>query len=273
MTFLESLRLNLGAAAARAEVRVRAAHREMSWIIGETVFPFLMMAAFVLVYRGLGAPRAYEGFVVLGGVMTAYWGGVLWMMASQFFWDKEQGQLQLFLITPISRMSILCGMAVGGIYLTTTRALTILIGGILVFHVDLPWDRMLPAFGLFVLTIAALYSLGMVLASLFLLWGREAWHMAVLFQEPVQFLSGFFFPVGALGFWGAAAVSILPVTLGLDGIRQIFYGPEAHGFVPLRYIPWIQVALLALFVWLAHVSLAVMENLGKREGRLTVRGG
>ena len=50
------LRMNLGAIAARAQVRIVASWREKSWIVGETIFPFLAMAAFVLVYRGLNAP-------------------------------------------------------------------------------------------------------------------------------------------------------------------------------------------------------------------------
>ncbi|TMQ57317.1 MAG: ABC transporter permease [Candidatus Eisenbacteria bacterium] len=266
------LRMNAAAVFARASVRVRASFRESSWVVGETLFPFLAMSAFVLVYRGLRAPREYEGFVVLGGAMIAYWNNVIWGMASQFFWEKEQGQLQLYLISPVSRMSILLGMALGGIVMTTTRAAAILIGGMLLFHVSLPLSRALPAFGLFVLTLGAAYSLGMILSSLFLLWGREVWHTATLLQEPVYLFSGFYFPVSAMGIAIGIAGSILPVTLGLDGIRQVFYGPAAHGLLPLGWIPPIQIALTLVFVHLARVSLLAMENLGKREGRLTLKG-
>ncbi len=269
----EQVRVNAGAVGARARVRIVASWREKSWIIGETVFPFLAMSAFILVYRGLHAPRLYEAFVVLGGAMIAYWNNVLWSMASQFFWEKEQGQLQLYLIAPVSRMSILLGMALGGMVMTTSRAIVILTGGVLLYHVPLPLDRALPALGLFLLTLAAVYSLGMILSSLFLLWGREAWYTATLFQEPIHLLSGFYFPVRALGAVTAGLASLLPITLGLDGIRQILYGKAAHGLLPLAIIPPLQVALLAIFLYLAHRSLALMENLGKREGRLTLRGG
>jgi len=271
-TIRARIRMNAAAVFARASVRVRASFRESSWIVGETLFPFLAMSAFVFVYRGLHAPPEYEGFVVLGGAMIAYWNNVIWGMASQFFWEKEQGQLQLYLITPVSRMSILLGMALGGIAMTTTRAAVILIGGMLLFHVSLPLSRALPAFGLFVLTLGAAYSLGMILSSLFLLWGREVWHTATLLQEPIYLFSGFYFPVSAMGIVIGIAGSILPVTLGLDGIRQIFYGPAAHGLLPLRWIPPIQIALTLVFVTLARVSLLAMENLGKREGRLTLKG-
>ena len=268
-----AVRANLGAIAARARVRIVASWREKSWIVGETVFPFLAMSAFILVYRGLHAPRIYEAFVVLGGAMVAYWNNVLWSMASQFFWEKEQGQLQLYLIAPISRMSILLGMALGGIAMTTSRALVILAGGAFLFHVPLPLDRALPAFGLFLLTLGAVYSLGMILSSLFLLWGREAWYTATLFQEPIHLLSGFYFPVRALGAVLAGLAALLPITLGLDGIRQVLYGPAAHGLLPLGWIPPIQLALVALFLWLARGSLRHMERLGRQEGRLTIRGG
>lgn len=267
------LRMNLAAIGARARVRVIASWRERSWIVGETLFPALTMSAFVLAYRGLGAPPIYEAFVVLGGAMIAYWNNVLWSMASQFFWEKEQGQLQLYLITPVSRMSILLGMALGGIAMTTSRAIVILAAGVLLFDVPLPVERALPAFGLFLLTLAAVYSLGMILSSLFLLWGREAWYTATLFQEPIHLLSGFYFPVRALGPLAAGFAALLPITLGLDGIRQVLYGEMAHGFLPLPWIPPILVGLLVLFLFLAQRSLSLMESLGKREGRLTLRGG
>jgi ABC-2 type transport system permease protein len=273
LTWVEIVRMNLGAIGARARVRVVASWREKSWIIGETVFPILTMSAFVLVYRGLKAPPIYEAFVVLGGAMIAYWNNVLWSMASQFFWEKEQGQLQLYLITPVSRMSILLGMALGGIAMTTSRAIVILAAGTWIFHVPLPLDRALPAFGLFLLTLGAVYSLGMILSSLFLLWGREAWYTATLFQEPIYLVSGFYFPVRAMGTLAAGLASLLPITLGLDGIRQVLYGEAAHGLIPLPWIPPIQVALLVVFLYLAQRALATMENLGKREGRLTLRGG
>lgn len=271
--FWPVVRMNLGAVFARASVRIVAAFRERSWLVGETLFPILAMATFVLVYRGLGAPRAYEAFAVLGGAMIAYWNNVLWSMASQFFWEKEQGQLQLYLITPVSRMSILLGMALGGMLMTTTRAIAILAAGVLLFHVPLPLDRVPGALGLFALTLAALYGLGMILTSVFFLWGREAWHTATLFQEPVYLVSGFYFPVRALGTAVASLGALIPITLGLDGIRQILYGDAARGFLPLGWIVPIQGCLLVLYLLLAHRALIGMETLGKREGRITIRGG
>src|SRR5437870_9376826 len=88
------LQLFLRAAFARAYPRVRGANREPSWVFFEIVIPFINTSAFVFLYRALNAPEAFVGFVVLGGVMSTYWLNVLWMMASQLYWDKQEGFLE-----------------------------------------------------------------------------------------------------------------------------------------------------------------------------------
>ena len=73
------------------------------------------------------------------------------------------------------------------------------------------------------LTLAALYGLGMMLASLFLVWGREAFQLTQLFIEPVYFVSGLNFPVGRLGLLGALAIATIPLAVGLDAMRQLAF--------------------------------------------------
>jgi len=266
-----ALALNLRAAWARAYVRIVGSLREPAWILSDAVFPSLSMAAFVLLYRALGAPRSFETLAVLGGIMATYWINVLWGMGAQLYWEKQNGQLQLYFAAPCSRMSILSGMAAGGIFMTTTRAVvSIAVGfgllGVRVAHFDI-----LPLLAVFVVTMAALYALGMTLASLFLLYGREAWHVCNALQEPVFFLSGLYFPIRALGALGALAAGVVPLGLGVDAIRQILLGREAHGLLPVWVEGGILVALSGMFLLLARAALAYLENLSKREGRLTQR--
>ena len=52
--------------------------------------------------------------------------------------------------------------------------------------------------GVVLLMMLALYGLGMVFSSAFLLWGREAWHMVNLLQEPIYMLSGMNYPLHTL---------------------------------------------------------------------------
>ncbi len=261
--------LNLRATYGRAYPRIIGAFREPSWLLFDVLLPLLGIAAFIFYYRALGAPEIYTGFVVLGGAMTAFWLNVLWSMAAQFYWEKEVGNLQLFFVSPMSRMSLLAGMALGGMFFTAVRALSTIILGLLVFGVKLQFDDPLGLVLIFSLTLIALYGMGMLFSSLYMLWGREAWNISNLLQEPIYLVSGFYFPVQVLGFWVGIAASIIPITLGLDAMRQLLF--DAPGFLPVVWEAAVLAALGVIFLVAARWALKYMEYLGRREGRLTVR--
>lgn len=271
-TTREVLATNLRSIVGRAYPRIRGIMREQSWVIFEVLLPFLSTCAFVMVYRALGAPEAYIGFAVLGGAMTAFWLNVLWAMGAQLYWDRGEGNLEIYFTAPISLMSILLGMAMGGLVMSGTRALAIITMGSLLFnvHYDIQqWALLLVVFGL---TLVALYGLGMLMASLFLFWGREAWHLANLLQEPVYFLGGLYAPVKVLGQVGFLSVGLLPLATGLDAIRQLTFtqaGPI--GLLPPETEAAILVVMAVVFVALARVSLAYFERRARAEGRLMAR--
>jgi len=256
---------------ARTYVRIVGSFREPSWVVSDAVFPNLGMCAFVLLYRALGAPASFETLAVVGGILSTYWINVLWGMGTQLYWEKQQGQLQLYFAAPCSRLAILTGMAVGGVFMTSTRAVFgIAVGfGLLGVRVA-PFD-VLQLLLVFAVTMAALYALGMTLASLFLLYGREAWHVANALQEPVYFLSGLYFPIRTLGALGALAAGLVPLGLGVDAMRQILLGDAARGLAPVRIETAVLAALAAVFLVLARAALAYLETLSKREGRLIQR--
>jgi ABC-2 type transport system permease protein len=162
-------------------------------------------------------------------------------------------------------------MAFGGLVMTLPRAvISIAIGfgvlGIRIGPFD-PWMLLL----VFTITMTALYSLGMILASLFLLHGREAWHYCNALQEPVYFLSGLYFPMRSLGAFGAIATGALPLALGVDAMRQVLLGDLAQGIFPVwTEVGGLAVMSVALFIG-ARFSMAHLERLAKREGRLTQR--
>jgi ABC-2 type transport system permease protein len=256
---------------ARAYPRVIGMLRQPSWVIHETILPLLSVAAFVSVYRAMSAPPAYLGLVLLGGAMTAFWLNVLWSMGAQLYWERDSGNLELYVIAPAPMMAVLAGMALGGMALTCVRAGVILLAGALVFGVSFDLSHWPALLGVFALSMLALYGLGMTFASLFLLWGREAWHLVNLLQEPVYLLSGVNFPASILPTAVAIVASLIPMTLGMDALRQLLF---PGGFPPLAPL-WVEACGLAvlsvLFVALAGWLLGFLERKAKSEGRLTVK--
>jgi ABC-2 type transport system permease protein len=269
----QAFRADLRAVGGRAYPRISGMFREKSWVFFEVLLPFLSTSAFVFVYRALQAPQEYVGFVVLGGAMTAFWLNVIWMMASQLYWEKSQGNLELYFAAPIDVMAILFGMALGGMVMSTTRAVIILVVASAVYGVTFQVEQWLLLIGVFVLTLTALYGLGMVLASLFLVWGREAFQLTQLFTEPVYFVSGLNFPVGRLGLVGALAVATIPLAVGLDAMRQLaFSGTTLPFLTPSPAVEAaILVAMTVVFLLAARWMLRAMERMARREGRLSIR--
>jgi ABC-2 type transport system permease protein len=266
------IRVNLRAIVGRAYPRVIGLTREPSWVFFEILLPFLAVSAFVFVYRALDAPEEFIGFVVLGGAMTAFWLNVVWMMAAQFYWEKDQGNLELYFSAPMHLMSIMAGMAIGGLVMTSSRALAVIgIGSIIYgvnFDVEQPWLLV----GVFLLTMIPLYGMGMLFASLLLMWGREGFHLAQLMQEPIYFLGGVNFPLTAIGPIAALAIAVLPLAVGLDAMRQLaFASSDTQGVLPVGTEIAILAVMGVIFLVAARLALGYLEQLARREGRLTLR--
>jgi ABC-2 type transport system permease protein len=272
------MKLFVMAALARSYARVIWLFRNRTWIIQETVLPVLSVAAFAYAYKAMNAPPQFVGFVVLGAAMTAFWFNVLWSLGAHLYWERDSGNLEIYIASPAPMMGILAGMALGGMATTATRATAILVTGIVLFDAPLDLSQWPLAVLAFVLTLLALYGLGMTFASLFLLWGREAWHVVNLLQEPVFLLTGMNFPVKLFESFGMVVMGLslaIPLTAGMDALRQLLFpvaGAESGiGLLPVGQ----ELALLAglglVFIALAKRSLDVLERKAKMDGALSVR--
>jgi ABC-2 type transport system permease protein len=254
----------------RAYPRVIGMQREKSWLIFDVFFPMVSVIGYVLIYRAIGAPEDYVGFVVVGGAMTAFWMNILWSMSSQLYWEKETGNLPLYIAAPAQMMAILLGMAIGGLTATIIRAAGVILIGSLIFQVHYVISNLVLLLAIFLLSMVALYGMGMMTASIFLLLSREAWHLANLAQEPIFLVSGFYFPLKFMPFWVSAAASVIPLTLGLDAMRQLVFatGPTL-GFLDVKIEAVVLAVLAVVFLVAAKLLLDHMEKLAIREGRIT----
>ncbi len=257
--------------AARAYPRLIMNVREKWWLVFEIVLPLIGLCAYVFIYRANNAPADLIGFVIIGGAMSAYWMNVLWAMGNQLFWEKETGNLALYIMAPNSMMAILLGMALGGMFTTTVRAVSILADRQpAVRRAASPCESVPLLAAVFVLALVALYGMGMMFASMFLLLGREGWHLVNLAQEPVFLLSGTYFPIRSFNFWVAAGASIIPLTLALDAIRQLSFASGAElGFLDVRIEVAVLAGLCVVFLVAARLLLQQLERLAIAEGRLT----
>lgn len=270
MTFGDTINLWTRAASARAYVRIIGANRELSWLASEVFLPILSVTAYIFLYRSLGQPPIYEGMVVLGGAMIPFWIVVLWSMAMQLYWEKEMGNLDIYLSSPADPIALLIGMAVGGMFMGGLRTAGILVLGVIFFRVPLTVSSWPLLIAVFSLTLTALFAMGMAASSVYFVTGRKGIKINIALMEPVYMLTGMFYPVRNMGLIVSMIASIIPITLGLDGIRQLTLpGAEALKFLSVP----VEIALLAgvtvVFGVLALWLMRRMAEKGRRDGTLT----
>jgi ABC-2 type transport system permease protein len=266
--FVRSLR----AIRARAYIRIVGANREISWLVTEIALPILSVAAYILLYRSLGLPPIYEGLVIVGGAMIPLWMVVLWSMAMQLFWEKGVGNLDIYLSSPTDPIMLLIGMAIGGMFMAGLRSAMILLLGILIFHVDLFVSDWFLFITVLTLTMTALFSMGMAAASVYFVTGRMGIKINIALMEPIYMMSGLYFPMKNMGAVMGIVASLIPLSLGLDGIRQLCLpGGASLKFISVHAEIGILFAMSVVFGIASYYLLRRMERKGRIDGTLSER--
>ena len=95
--------------------------------------------------------------------------------------------------------------------------------------------------------------------------------MSMAFQEPVFFLTGMNFPLSKLPSLLTLGAAIIPISLGLDALRQLLFPGQITGVFPPAVEMLILLVIGIIFVIGAYVMLRRMEWLAKVEARLSLR--
>jgi ABC-2 type transport system permease protein len=158
-------------------------------------------------------------------------------------WERDVGQLQRLLATPLPRLAIVLGKAAGA----ATRALAqavVLLAVIAVTGIGLRW-RPLDVVGALVLLLlgtAGFACLSMVLAAL--VRTRERFMgIGQLVMMPLFFASSALYPLSIMPGWLQAIARVNPLTYEVHGIRRLLLGITAGGSLWLDFV--VGVAFLA----------------------------
>ena len=256
---------------ARAYPRIIGSFRHPSWFLFEVGLPLLAIITFVYVLRLFDSPPQFESYAVIGGCMLPIWFNVVFAMALQLRWEKDSGNLEIFMTSPAKITWILLGMMFGGGFQTVLMSGVVLIVATNIFDIQFLWGNWFQALLVFVPCIMALYSIGMAMSSVFLKAGRAFEYYLGLAEEPIQFFTGSYFPIFSQNIVLAIFGSIIPLTLGIDGLRQLLVEGEYFTLLNWKYESIILVIYWFLALKFAKFSLNWMEKLAREKGTLTLR--
>jgi len=237
---------------AMARVELQKLRHDNLDILTRSVQPLLWLFVFGTALQharslngGYGDYRAY----IAPGVMAqaALFVAIFYGLA--VIWERDLGQLQRLLATPMPRLGIVLGKASGASVRALVQAV-VLLAVLAVARIHIHWSvgGVLGSLVLLALGTASFACLSMVLAAL--VKTRERFMgIGQLVAMPLFFASSALYPLALLPLWLRAVARVNPLTYEVEGMRRMLLS------LPVGDALWVDFAVtfafLAVFAGLA----------------------
>jgi ABC-2 type transport system permease protein len=182
-------------------------------------------------YRAYLAP----GVMAQGALFIAIFFGLA------VIWERDVGQLQRLLATPIPRLAIVLGKSAGAGIRALAQAF-VLLAVLAVTGIAIRWNapHVVGALVLLVLGTGGFACLSMILASL--VRTRERFMgIGQLVMMPLFFASSALYPLAIMPRWLRAIARVNPLTYEVHGMRQLLLGISVGGIL------WVDFLVVLLF--------------------------
>jgi len=161
----------------------------------------------------------YFEFVAPGIIAMIVMTAVLTGLAASIAREKEIGTLDGILISPVNRLSIVLGKAVAQAVRGLIQGTIVLILAIFLFGVKINGSILL-VFLILILGIFSFVGFG-ILVSASAAEQETATQILFMFQFPMLFLSGVFFPISMMPAFMQAISKIIPLTYAIEALRKV----------------------------------------------------
>jgi ABC-2 type transport system permease protein len=122
---------------------------------------------------------------------------------------------------------------------------------------------------IFILTLVALYGVGLALSGLHIVYGRMGVRMNEMLDEPIMFLSGQYYPISSFPLLLQYIAGLIPLAVGLDGVRRALLFNQ--GLEALWLHLSVLVVLMVAFYPIGVKVLNRIVEMGRKDGRLILR--
>lgn len=165
-----------------------------------------------------GNPNYFE-FVAPGIMAMIVMTAVLTGLAASISREKETGTLDGILISPINRLAIILGKALSQAIRGLIQGIIVLFLAFLLFGVTVHGNLLLIGL-ILLLGIFSFVGLG-ILVSAVATEQETATQLLFMFQFPMLFLSGVFFPILMMPNFMQAIAKIIPLTYAINALRKV----------------------------------------------------
>lgn len=236
---IDSWILELKASLSTAKKEILVNLRYPLWVVFWAIMPIFWLAPFILQGHALVGGRFSESFgelagtkdfitfAIIGSSLYAYVMSALWGMGLSLRREQWGGTLEMILVSPCNKFSILFGKALSDSILTSFYAIIQFVLASLIFGAMVNVENIAFAISIVLLMILALYGIGFVLSGVILMY-KEPGALLNFVDTLIYTICPVNYPLRALMlFLGSAGyyvtmVSILfPLTPALEIVRAL----------------------------------------------------
>jgi ABC-2 type transport system permease protein len=239
--------------------------RYWGWEVAFMVYSVAGALAVTLIGRDQNSARLILSLMI-GATFWNYLSVVFSIIAEQISWERWEGTLEYTMMAPVRRVSQLLGSTVFAIlwgFIHTTVVLTVLV---LFFGIDLSHADFVTALVLMLVGSLSIIGIGMMAATLPLIWVERGDQMVFVIQSLLLLISGVYYSVTILPAPMQVVAAFSPATYILDGVRQALIDGAPVTSMGGHLLPLAVMAVI--FIPLGVWVFGWAERYAKRTGKL-----
>lgn len=230
-------------------------------IIEILVLPLMQMSFFAFLGKYLDYPTAMIQYIVVGNAIQSMSFSSVFAVANITSQDKWQGTLQNLMVSPSNRFALFTGRATFEIAMSAAISAAGMIYAVSLYHVSLASANMAALIFSILLTSLTMMGFGLLISSIGL-YMRTSMIVANVFLFLGMLVSGVNFPVSVLPSWLQVVSYSIPLTYGVQAVRESLVSSPAVGITLLHE------AVVGLIIILAgYFIMLLFERIARKYGK------
>jgi ABC-2 type transport system permease protein len=239
--------------------------RYWGWEVAFMVYSVAGALAVTLIGRDQNSARLILSLMI-GATFWNYLSVVFSVIAEQISWERWEGTLEYTMMAPVRRVSQLLGATVFAITWGLIHTAVVLTALVLFFGIDLSHADFLTAIVLMLVGSLSIIGIGMMAATLPLIWVERGDQMVFVIQSLLLLISGVYYSVTILPAPMQLVSALSPATYILDGVRQALIDGAPVTTMGGHLLPLAVMAVV--FIPLGVFVFGRAERYAKRTGKL-----
>ncbi|MDI3258025.1 MAG: ABC transporter permease [Kyrpidia sp.] len=213
------------------ELEIRKLRKDPTELFMRAVQPALWLLVFGQAFSRIGmiptGGLTYLAFLT-PGILSQSVTFIAIFYGISIIWERETGQLQKFLTTPMQRSAMFLGKMFGASVRSIGQAAMVLILA-LVLGVRILWSPGRVAGALVTVILGAVFFSGMSMVLAALLKTRERMMgIGQVITMPLFFSSNALYPISVMPGWLRVVAAVNPMSYLVDGLRGLLLGTPSH---------------------------------------------